>query len=250
MANWKKILTITLNVIIGIYLLLAVTAFNRPAERDMVCQDLDITIERGVVAGFLSPADVRRMLNDANINPIGKILADVNLRQIEERLQANELIENAECYKTQNGNVAIQLSERVPVMRVMAQNGDDYYVDNTGKTLKNTGYVCNLVVATGAISPSYSSRVLAPLGRLLLADDFWRNQIEQINILPDSTIEMVPRVGHHVVYLGRPTGIKKKLERLRKFYKYGLSQAGWNKYSVISVEFNNQIICKKRKNKR
>ena len=37
----------------------------------------------------------------------------------------------------------------------------------------------------------------------------------------------------------------KKLDRLGKFYKYGLSQAGWNKYSYINLEFDNQIICKK-----
>ena len=38
----------------------------------------------------------------------------------------------------------------------------------------------------------------------------------------------------------------RKMDRLEKFYKYGLSQAGWNKYSYINVEFDNQIICKKR----
>ena len=36
-----------------------------------------------------------------------------------------------------------------------------------------------------------------------------------------------------------------KLTRLEKFYRYGLSQAGWNKYHYISLEFDNQIICKK-----
>ena len=41
----------------------------------------------------------------------------------------------------------------------------------------------------------------------------------------------------------------KKLERLRKFYRYGLAQTGWNKYSRISVEFDNQIICKKTNKK-
>ena len=41
---------------------------------------------------------------------------------------------------------------------------------------------------------------------------------------------------------------KKKLTRLEKFYKYGLSQAGWNKYSYINLEFDNQIICKRRSN--
>ena len=36
------------------------------------------------------------------------------------------------------------------------------------------------------------------------------------------------------------------MDRLEKFYKYGLSQAGWNKYSYINIVFDNQIICKKR----
>ena len=37
-----------------------------------------------------------------------------------------------------------------------------------------------------------------------------------------------------------------KMHRLEMFYKYGLSQAGWNKYSYIDIEFDNQIMCKKR----
>ena len=168
------------------------------------------------------------------------------MRAIEERLEAQELIERVEAYKTQSGSVRISISERVPVMRVMG-NGQDYYVDRDGKALMNTGYVCNLVVATGSISQGYAARVLAPIGRIIMADDFWRNQIEQINVLPDSTIEIVPRVGEHIIYIGKPIGVTKKLERLRKFYQYGLSQAGWNKYSHISVEFNNQIVCKKKK---
>ena len=39
--------------------------------------------------------------------------------------------------------------------------------------------------------------------------------------------------------------VEKKMKRLEFFYKYGLSQAGWNKYSYINLEFDNQIICKK-----
>ena len=93
-----------------------------------------------------------------------------------------------------------------------------------------------------------------------MQDEFWKNQIVQINILPDRGVELVPRVGDHIVYLGcLPTSsnlqkrlaliqdfTKQKLTRLEKFYKYGLSQAGWNKYSYINLEFDNQIICKKR----
>ena len=71
-----------------------------------------------------------------------------------------------------------------------------------------------------------------------------------MNILEDGSIEVVPRVGDHIAYLGAPVDIDKKLDRLRKFYIYGLNQVGWNKYNYISVEFNNQIICKKNKRKK
>ena len=37
-----------------------------------------------------------------------------------------------------------------------------------------------------------------------------------------------------------------KLARLKEFYQKGLNQVGWNKYSRISLEFSNQIICTKR----
>lgn len=95
-----------------------------------------------------------------------------------------------------------------------------------------------------------------------MMNELWRNQIEQINVLPDRGIELVPRVGNHIIYIGNLPEtnlidkreqaindfVNKKMNRLEKFYKYGLSQAGWNKYSYINIEFDNQIICKKHQN--
>ena len=247
MVHWKRVLVITFNVIIGVYLILAATVLNKPAEASQVCTGVKVNIERGVIDGFLTPDEVRRILTTNGQNPTGHTMESVNLRTMEERLQAQELIDHAECYKTQEGTVNIRVTERVPVVRVMAQNGDDYYVDKDGQIMQNTGYSCNLVVATGSISRPYACQHLASVGRTLIEDDFWRDQIVQLNVLPDSTLEMVPRVGGHIIYIGKPVDIDRKLDRLRKFYAYGLTQAGWNKYSRISVEYANQIVCKKRK---
>ena len=38
----------------------------------------------------------------------------------------------------------------------------------------------------------------------------------------------------------------KRLDPMKIFYKKGLNQVGWNKYSRISLEFSNQIICTKK----
>ena len=112
--------------------------------------------------------------------------------------------------------------------------------------MPNVKYCTNIVVATGNISRQYAQKVLTKVGNTILSDKFWQNQVVQINVLPDGTLEMVPRVGDHIVYLGEPVDVGAKLNRLMKFYKYGLSQAGWNKYSYINIAFDNQIICKKK----
>jgi len=112
--------------------------------------------------------------------------------------------------------------------------------------MPNTKYVANLIICTGDITRKYAQETLFNVADYICHDDFWRNQVVQLNVLPDHTIEMVPRVGDHIVYLGSGTDIESKLSRLYKFYKYGLSEAGWNKYKYISVEFSNQIICKRK----
>jgi cell division protein FtsQ len=243
--NWRKVVFGIFNVVLGAYIVLAMTAFNKPDD-GQVCRDVRISIEKGIVEGFLTEADIKFMLNHDAINPIGQSMEKINLRIMEETLQAKELIEYAECYKGQNGLVCINITQRIPVIRVMNDQNEDYYVDSHGKPMPGTDYSCKLIVATGHINKQYAEKWLAPLANIILSDAFWKNQAVQLNVLSDGSIEIIPRVGDHVAYLGQPTGVTKKLERLQKFYRYGLTQAGWNKYSRVSVEFDNQIVCKRK----
>ena len=40
--------------------------------------------------------------------------------------------------------------------------------------------------------------------------------------------------------------MEEKFRKLKTFYHEGLNHVGWNKYSRISIEFSNQIICTKK----
>lgn len=246
--NWRKIAFIVLDVVLAGYLCAAVTVFNKPEPRDVpLCKGVAVTIDDDIVEGFLNPQEVLGILRAHKLDPTGLPINEVRTRLIEETLQADDLIEHAECYTTQGGTAMVHIHQRIPVVRVMSLSGADYYVDSQGRIMPPTTYTCNLIVATGHISRKYATATLAPVVTTMLRDDFWRNQVEQINVLPDGSIELVPRVGDHIAYLGAPTGMARKLDRLRKFYRYGLSEAGWNKYSRISVEFDKQIICKRKK---
>ena len=247
--NWKKALLITFDVIVGAYLVLAMTAFIKPDEAEDICREVRIALEQDTTEGFLNETDIKLMLHHSGISLTSQPMKYINTRKVEEILQDNALIDKVECYKAINGVVCINVRQRVPVLRIMADNGDDYYIDTRGEMIQHYNYTCNLIVATGTISKKYASEVLAPIGNIVNGNKFWKNQIVQFNVLQDGSLELVPRVGEHIAYLGQPEGVEKKLERLRKFYLYGLNEAGWNQYSRISVEFDNQIICKKKKQK-
>ena len=245
--NWKKSFIILIDMALAVYLVLAITAFNRPDELSDVCTEVKIDIEEGVVKGFLTPDEIKRELQHARLYPLGDPMSQVSARRIEESLLKNPFVESAQCYKTQSGRVFIHLKQRLPVARVKADNGEDYYVDTYGNIMPNTQFTSDLVIVTGHVTKQYAKKVLANVGNYLIKNKMWRSQAEQLNVLADGSIEMIPRVGEHIIYLGQPTDIARKLDRLEKFYKYGLSKAGWNKYSYISLEFDNQIICKKRR---
>ena len=245
-VNWKKSLIVLCDVVIAGYLVMAVTAFNKPDAAATHCTEVKTDIEQNIVDGFLTADEISKMLRQEKVYPLSLPMQDINARQIEETLQKSPFVERAECYKTQSGHVCIQVRQRVPVVKVMADNGENYYIDSHANVMPENRYVNDLIVATGHISRKYAQSHLSRVANFIMQDKFWQNQVVQINVLPDLTVELVPRVGDHIIYIGSPNGVDKKLERMRKFYLYGLNKAGWNKYSYINVEFDNYIWWQQR----
>lgn len=258
--NWKRITIIVLDLIIGVYLCFAFTRFNKPDESHLLCTKVNINIEDEITNGFLDAKEIKKRLEQKDLYPLQKRLNSVNTRSIEEMLRRSPFVKSVECYKTQGGLVDIYLTQRTPLVRVKSADNEDYYVDDHFCVMPNTKYTSDIIVATGCISKAYAVRYISLLSKALMANELWRNQIEQINVLPNKGVELVPRVGEHIIYIGMLPNVaskanreqkindfvNKKMDRLEKFYKYGLSQAGWNKYSYINIEFDNQIICKRK----
>ena len=75
---------------------------------------------------------------------------------------------------------------------------------------------------------------------------FWSAQIDQIYVDGDNEIDLIPRVGNHLIHLGTIENYEGKLRNLAAFYEKVLPEVGWNKYSLINLEFKDQIVCRKR----
>lgn len=257
--KYKKLILLMLDVILLVYVFVAMISFNKPDESKNVCTEVNIVIADQNANGFLTANEVKKLMKDSRMYPLNFRMTDIQPRLIEDLLCKSPFVKTAECYKTKDNKVFVSITQRLPVIRIKSERGDDYYLDDKGGIMPNTSYTSDLIIATGNIRQSFARNYIAPMANIIMANDLWKNLIEQINVLPDGGIEIVPRIGDHVVFLGYmpqtryaskrkekiEAFVNTKLTRLEKFYKYGLSQVGWNKYPYISLEFDNQIICKK-----
>jgi len=229
-----------------VYLIFAFTRFTRQGDQT-ICQQINYTIADSSHAGFITRQEAEHILRQSAAYPVGKSMDKVDILAIEQVFKKNIYIDSVSCYKSPGGIVNILIEQRLPLLRVIADTGEQYYIDGKGQMMNLQGYVADLIVVTGHVSPMYAKKNLVKLGTFLRDDDFWNNQIEQINVLADGTLQLVPRVGSHIIQFGGPDNISSKFRNLYTFYEKVMPEVGWNKYSIISVEHPTQIVGKKAK---
>ena len=229
------------------YLCTAFTVFNKKPV-GLVCSEIEVSTKDTTFSDLFNPRTVADIRKQKKLNPIGKDIDSVSTLSLECELSQHPLIDNVECYKTPSGKIHIDIRQKSPVLRVFNSHGENFLVDNKGSIMPLVASnAFHLPVVTGQATRTFCASKLYELGVFLQHDAFWKAQIEQINVLAGGNIEIVPRVGNHIIYLGQLDDYEKKLHRVEKFYTKALNKIGWNKYERINVELSNQIICTKRK---
>jgi cell division protein FtsQ len=241
----KNLLLLIAMLALMAYLGAAVTVFNREPAGE-VCTRVSTSFKDTIYGGAVTKQELTSMLKKAKLYPVGRELASISAKALEAELNKHPLIDHAECYKTPSGELHIEVTQRIPLLHVMASNGENYFIDNKGQVMPaGTRCVARKTIVTGSVEKSFAMSDLYNFGVFLQSNPFWNAQIEQINILPGNYVELVPRVGDHIIYLGKLNRVNEKLSMLKTFYTKALNQVGWNKYSRINLEFANQIICTK-----
>lgn len=200
---------------------------------------------------------IRTMRADGDENKLlCKKIADLQLPELEVLLEQNKLIKAAEVFTDMNGIVHIHIEQREPVLRIINNEGESYYIDQQGgKMPVSSAFTARVPVATGNIFEGYRNRdsiesfVLSELFKIATyvdKDAFWKAQIEQIFVTAESELILIPKVGDHIIYFGNSEDTEAKFKKLMVFYKEALSRVGWEQYSSIDLRFRNQIVCKKK----
>jgi cell division protein FtsQ len=232
-------------------------AYSRP------CSAIKITIADSSDQHFVTKRDIQNTITTTSGGVIGKPVKEIHVAEIEKSMIKYRELKVAEAYMSMDGTLHIYADQRDPVMRVMANNGGDYYVDAEGVVIRRRNlYSPRLHIVGGNINISQAMlngvsvldtsiknsilKDIYHLVRYINADNFWSAQIDQIYVDTYDEIDLIPRVGNHIVHLGTAENFEGKLRNLEVFYDKVLPEVGWNKYSNINLAFKDQIVCKKR----
>ena len=229
------------------YLVYSAVAMTDRHEDIRICRGIDLHISDSLDYGLIDGDMVTSLLQERGLDPVGLSLDRIDIEGIESVLLRHPLVGRAQCYKTAGNMLRINISGKVPLVRVLNNRGQDFYVDSRGEILTQHSLAVQLPVATGYIDRKFASGDLLDVVNAIDRSEFWKAQVEQINVTREGQIELVPRVGDHLLILGTAQDVEDKLKRLENFYRKGLDNVGWNKYRSISVAYENQVVCKKRK---
>ena len=99
---FKVWMFVILFFVVIVYLVYSFTKMTDgdPNER---CTRVELTVEEGEQASFVSREGVEEKLLKDSLYPEGKLMRNIDVSAIENSLKSNQFISQIECYKTNNG---------------------------------------------------------------------------------------------------------------------------------------------------
>ena len=193
---------------------------------------------------FLTKGGVEKILIKAIPNIKSKLIRKVNLNLLENTLQANKMIENVEVYATPKGMLHVNITQRVPIARLSA-NGKIFYMDRNGEDMPlSPNYSARVPLVTGVGSVADKAAVFQFI-KTIEKDDFYKKQIIGIHKKINGDYLLSTRIGKHKILFGKFEDVADKLNKLQVFYSKEWETETINKYTLINLKYNNQVVCSK-----
>lgn len=249
----RKIIFIAVWLCIGggmLTLLLAAIS----SKKKGICRNYVISLRGPENNFFMNEKDVEQLLENATGGAVrGQAIESFNLNEMEQALEKNTWISEAELYFDNKDVLHINVMEKEPVARMFTISGKSFYIDNTGMKMPLSDKLSAKVpVFTGFpdrktrnINDSVLLNNVKSMADYIISSPFWSAQVAQIDITPDGKFEMIPVVGNHIVKLGDGGDIAARFSRLMVFYRQVLSRTGFDKYKVIDVQYKGQVVASK-----
>ena len=240
---------------IGATVIVILVAAVRKEDKQK-CKGLFVTINGVSNNFFVDKQDIMQAINEyIDGSPVGKPVSILNLRALENDLQKNIWVKKAQLFFDNNTKLQVIITEREPVARVFSTTGTTFYIDSSISMLPlSDKFSARLPVFTGFPSDkmvlrradSALLREVYQVSMVIQQDSFLMAMVDQVDITAQRTFEIMPKIGNTIIALGDGKDAVEKFAKLKIFYKEVISKAGWNKYSMVDVQYKGQIVAKRK----
>lgn len=235
-------------------LVLLVSAVN--TENSVTCARVEITIDGKSNLKMVTADEITASLWPARsgIQPVGKKIPDFNLFELEQQIEKNPWVADADVFFDHHRVMHIKVSQRTPIARLFLPDGASVYLDAHYTTLPlKTTDVLQLPVFTNFTllkrplnaSDSATMARIVGLSNYIMADEFWMAQVETVHIQYDGSFELSMQLGDETVLLGKRGDWDNLLPKLKLTYEKFAHDQSWGKYRQIDLQFKDQVICRK-----
>lgn len=234
MKNKWRILKILVTVVLfGFLLSFSLKRFNN-ADMENVSINMNQT---KTPVYFVDEKDIKELVKQ--YNPTKKI-GDVKIPELEKKINQIPFVDSANVYMNLNGNLNVDIRQRVPVFR-LNKNGRDFYVDEKGVEFpisRNFSYPCMLVM--GDVQAS-EYQELGKLIEKIDKDDFSKKYFIGIK-KEKGGYNLLTSDGNYKVEIGDLDNIEFKVRGFKTFVEKYLVDQNPQKYKKISLKYENQIV--------
>ena len=130
----RKILKILF--IIPLLYLVVIPIFLVRSSNSKQCGAVVVDIKDSSDYHFVTKRQLMNLAYGNSGRILGKPVKDVSVSDIESRVNVLRELKKAEAYMTIDGTVHISVDQRIPVMRVMPDDGGDYFIDDEGVVIR------------------------------------------------------------------------------------------------------------------
>lgn len=249
-------------VLLGLLLVISglVFGFSFSKHKNQRFNAVNIQIDEAHNSGFINQSYIEKMLQHNGNYIMQQVVDSVDVQHIEDVVNADPYVKSATAFTEITGAFNINVTPRVPIVRILNENGGGFYIDSDGYSipLSNTS-TARVVPCTGLkglgndwesqnkdVSETPKLHDVYKLAEAIVEDKLLSKQIVQIDIDDKKQVTLIPRVGNHEIVFGKIENIETKFQNLKQFYQSGIEQTNWNIYKSIDLSFDGQVVCKRR----
>ena len=169
--------------------------------------------------------------------------SSVHLKALEFELNKIELVRKSNVFIDVNGTIVIDIEQRKPIARFIDNKS---YLDEDGLVMpKSKYYSARVPVIKGYTNNLDQLDLIYKLSNYIKDDKFLSQSATEILIDSNSNFSIKLRDYRFKILIGQLNNLDLKIKNFKAFYINASANQILNKYSVINLQFDNQVVCVK-----